>query len=154
MPGEANQGKGVIHRAGKSTAARGHRYLRKPRKGLYVKGLIENRMILAGHQDKMIVVKVACQPNIIQRNGTHQKYVRQIRSVVMLCGLNLALTLEEGATKHLVSEGCGFLPALTRAMGEYDLVAMKDGQFFFGDRAGDLTKARPTMLTPFPLVKK
>lgn len=66
----------------------------------------------------------------------------------------MGCTLEQGVTKHLVNEGCGFLPALTAAMGEYDLVSLNDGQLFFGDRSGDLTKARPTMLTPFALVKK
>ena len=67
---------------------------------------------------------------------------------------SMGCTLENGVTKHLVSEGCGFLPALMQAMGEYDLVALKDGQLYFGDRAGDLTKARPAALTPFPLVKQ
>lgn len=66
----------------------------------------------------------------------------------------MGCTLESGVTKHLVNEGCGFLPALTAAMGEYDLVAVKDGHLFFGDRSGDLTKARPAKLTPFALVKK
>lgn len=66
----------------------------------------------------------------------------------------MGCTLEEGVTKHLVNEGCGFLPALTAAMGEYDLVALKGGHLYFGDRAGDLTKARPTKLTPYALVKK
>lgn len=67
---------------------------------------------------------------------------------------SMGCKLEQGVTKSLVSEGCGFLPPLMQAMGEYDLVALKDGQLFFGDRTGDLTKARPTKLTPFPLVKQ
>lgn len=72
--------------------------------------------------------------------------------VAMFAGMGC--TLEEGLTKHLVNEGCGFLPSLMQAMGEYDLVALKDGQLFLGDRAGDLTKARPEKLTPFPLVRQ
>jgi hypothetical protein len=36
-------------------------------------------------------------------------------------------------------------------MGEYDLVAIRNGQLFFGDRSGDLSKARPDKLTPYPL---
>ena len=72
--------------------------------------------------------------------------------VGMFAQMGCALAL--GTAKSLVSEGCGFMPPLMQAMGEYDLVLLKDGQFFFGDRAGDLTKARPEALYPYPLVKR
>ena len=70
--------------------------------------------------------------------------------VAMFAGMGCAL--EQG--KALVSQGCGFVPALMQAMGEYDLVAFKDGRLYFGDRAGDLTKARPAALTTYPLLRK
>ena len=66
----------------------------------------------------------------------------------------MGCVLELKVVKSLVAEGCGFMPPLMQAMGEYDLVAIKDGQFFFGERSGDLTKARPIALYPFPLVKR
>lgn len=66
----------------------------------------------------------------------------------------MGCTLLEGVPKALVSEGCGFVPPLMTAMGEYDLVTIKDGKLFFGDRSGDLTKARPQSLYAFPLIKQ
>ena len=72
--------------------------------------------------------------------------------VAMFAGMGC--TLEQGKALSLVSRGCGFMPGLMQAMGEYDLVALKDGRLYFGDRAGDLTKARPAALTPHPLVRK
>lgn len=67
---------------------------------------------------------------------------------------SMGCTLEKGKALSLVSQGCGFVPGLMQAMGEYDLVAFKDDGLHFGDRAGDLTKARPVALTPYPLVRK
>lgn len=67
-------------------------------------------------------------------------------------GQGCALTV--GQPMPLVEKGCGFVPGLMQAMGEYDLVALKDGSLFFGDRSGDLTKARPTALTVYPLVRQ
>ena len=67
---------------------------------------------------------------------------------------SMGCTLEQGKALSLVSQGCGFVPPLMQAMGEYDLVALKDGRLYFGDRAGDLSKARPAALTPYPLVRK
>lgn len=67
---------------------------------------------------------------------------------------SMGCTLEKGRETALVNQGCGFVPGIMQAMGEYDLVALKDGQFYFGDRAGDLTKARPVALTAYPLVRK
>lgn len=67
---------------------------------------------------------------------------------------DMGCTLSLGQAQDLVDEGCGFVPPLMQAMGEYDLVSIQGERFFFGDRSGDLTKARPTALTPFPLVKK
>jgi hypothetical protein len=66
----------------------------------------------------------------------------------------MGCTLSEGEPKALIAEGCGFLPPVMDAMGEFDLVALKDGQLFLGDRSGDLTKARPTALIAYPLVRK
>ena len=60
--------------------------------------------------------------------------------------------LKIGEPKALLSESCGFVPSLMSAMGEYDLVKISAGQLFFGDRAGDLTKNRPTALYAFPLI--
>lgn len=59
--------------------------------------------------------------------------------------------LQRGQETLLLNSGCGFVPGLMQAMGEYDVVAVVQGQLFFGDRAGDLTKARPAKLTPYPL---
>lgn len=72
--------------------------------------------------------------------------------VAMFSGMGCIL--EKGKALSLVSHGCGFVPGLMQAMGEYDLVAIKEGHVYFGDRAGDLTKARPAALTPYPLVRK
>ncbi|MGL4237097.1 hypothetical protein [Tabrizicola sp.] len=54
----------------------------------------------------------------------------------------------------LTDSACGFFHATMDNMGEYDLIAMRDGQLFLGERSGDLTKARPTALIPYPLVKE
>lgn len=62
--------------------------------------------------------------------------------------------LEVGKPTTLVSEGCGFVPGTMQAMGEYDLIAVRDGRVYFGDRSADLTKARPDRLTAYPLVKQ
>ena len=59
--------------------------------------------------------------------------------------------LQRGQETLLLNSGCGFVPGLMQAMGEYDVVAVVQGQLFCGDRAGDLTKARPAKLTPYPL---
>ncbi len=67
---------------------------------------------------------------------------------------SMGCTLEKGKALPLVSQGCGFVPSIMQAMGEYDLASLKDGRLYFGDRAGDLTKARPVALTPYPLVRK
>jgi hypothetical protein len=72
--------------------------------------------------------------------------------VAMFSGMGCML--EKGKTLSLVSKECGFVPGLMQAMGEYDLVAIKEGRLYFGDRSGDLTKARPAALTPYPLVSK
>jgi hypothetical protein len=72
--------------------------------------------------------------------------------VRMFAGMGCAL--EKGKETPLVNQGCGFVPGLMQAMGEYDLVALQDGKIYFGDRAGDLTKARPDKLTPYPLIQK
>lgn len=62
--------------------------------------------------------------------------------------------LKQGRRTPLLSKGCGPVPALMQAMGEYDLVQVRGGQLFLGDRGADLTKARPTALTPYPLVRR
>lgn len=72
--------------------------------------------------------------------------------VALFAGMGCAL--EEGVVKHLVDEGCGFLPPLMQVMGEYDLVALQDDRLFLGDRTGDLSKERPAALTPYPLVRQ
>ncbi|MFZ1891797.1 MAG: hypothetical protein WAU37_06385 [Formosimonas sp.] len=66
---------------------------------------------------------------------------------------NMGCSLTQGKQTALLNQGCGFVPGLMQAMGEYDLIAIRDGQLFFGDRAGDLTKTRPLKLTPYPLVR-
>lgn len=74
------------------------------------------------------------------------------QGVAMFAGMGCSLN--QGEETALMQKGCGFLPGLMEAMGEYDLVAIKDGQLFFGDRSGDLTKVRPAFLTALPLVRK
>lgn len=72
--------------------------------------------------------------------------------VAFFAGQGCSLTL--GQPQPLVDRGCGFVPGLMQAMGEYDLVALRDGALFFGDRTGDLTRARPQRLTDYPLVRQ
>ena len=67
---------------------------------------------------------------------------------------SMGCRLERGRETFLLNAGCGFVPGLMQVMGEYDLVAQSQGQLFFGDRAGDLSKARPEKLTPFPLLRR
>lgn len=67
---------------------------------------------------------------------------------------SMGCRLERGKETSLVNTGCGFVPGLMQVMGEYDLVALHRGQLFFGDRTGDLSKARPDRLTPYPLVRQ
>ncbi len=74
------------------------------------------------------------------------------QGVAMFAGMGCRLN--KGEETALIQRGCGFVPGLMNAMGEYDLVALKDGQLFFGDRSGDLTKLRPAFLTTYPLVRK
>lgn len=63
-------------------------------------------------------------------------------------------TLQQGTPLALTTSGCGFVPSLMQNMGEYDLMALKDGQLFLGDRSADLSKARPAKLTPYPLLRQ
>ena len=67
---------------------------------------------------------------------------------------SMGCTLRPGQPVSLTVQGCGFVPSLMQAMGEYDLVLVKDVQLFFGDRSGDLSKARPDKLTPFALRRR
>ena len=67
---------------------------------------------------------------------------------------SMGCRLEPGKETFLLNTGCGFVPGLMQVMGEYDLVAQIQGQLFFGDRAGDLSKARPTRLTSYPLQRE
>lgn len=72
--------------------------------------------------------------------------------VQMFAGMGCQL--QQGQEKFLVNTGCGFVPGVMQVMGEYDLAALRDGQLFFGDRTGDLSKARPDKLTPYPLTRQ
>jgi hypothetical protein len=72
--------------------------------------------------------------------------------VAMFAQMGCALV--KGQPKALMQQPCGFVGPLMQSMGEYDLVMVKDGKLFFGDRAGDLTKARPEKLGEFPMVQK
>lgn len=72
--------------------------------------------------------------------------------VQMFAGMGCALA--RGQETLLLNTGCGFVPGLMQSMGEYDLIAQVNGQLFFGDRAGDLSKARPDKLTPFALMRR
>lgn len=67
---------------------------------------------------------------------------------------SMGCTLVRGQETWLLSSGCGFVPGLMQVMGEYDLVALVNGQLFFGDRSADLSKARPDKLTPFALLRR
>jgi hypothetical protein len=67
---------------------------------------------------------------------------------------DMGCTLEVGVPFDLTDQACGFFHASMDVAGEYDLVSLQGDQLFLGDRAGDLTKERPTKLTPFPLVRK
>jgi hypothetical protein len=67
---------------------------------------------------------------------------------------DMGCRLEVGVPFDLTDQACGFFHASMDAAGEYDLVAMQGDQLFLGDRAGDLTRERPTRLTPFPLVRE
>ena len=64
---------------------------------------------------------------------------------------SMGCQLIKGKEVALVNQGCGFIPGLMQVMGEYDLVSIRNGQLFLGDRAGDLSKQRPTALTTYPL---
>lgn len=66
---------------------------------------------------------------------------------------SLGCRLEPGLETFLINTACGFVPGLMQVMGEYDLVALNQGRLYFGDRAGDLSKARPDRLTPYPLLR-
>lgn len=59
-----------------------------------------------------------------------------------------------GQALPLVNTGCGFVPGIMQAMGEYDLVSLHGNKIYFGDRTGDLTKSRPVKLTPYPVVRR
>ena len=66
---------------------------------------------------------------------------------------SMGATIAVGERRPVTDATFAFIPALMDAMGEYDLVALRNGQLFFGDRNGDLTKVRPTALTPFALAR-
>ena len=72
--------------------------------------------------------------------------------VVMFAQMGCLLV--KGQAKAVMQQPCGFIAPLMQSMGEYDLVMIKEGQFFFGDRSGDLSKARPEKLNQFPMVQK
>jgi hypothetical protein len=63
----------------------------------------------------------------------------------------MGCTLQQGREAALVAQGCGFVPGVMQVMGEYDLVALQGDRLFLGDRAGDLSKTRPSKLTPHAL---
>ncbi len=67
---------------------------------------------------------------------------------------SMGCTLVKGQVVALVNTGCGFVPGVMQVMGEYDLVAFRQGQLYLGDRGGDLSKARPAKLTPYPLLRQ
>ena len=82
--------------------------------------------------------------------ATRRQITAQSAAGVAMFGA-MGCTLQQGVALPLTDAGCGFVPGLMQAMGEYDLVRIDGGQLFLGDRAGDLTKARPAALTPFAL---
>lgn len=84
--------------------------------------------------------------------ATHRNIIADSAWGVAMFG-QLGCKLKVGVVKALVSEPCGFVPSQMQAMGEYDLVAIRNGQLFFGERSGDLSKERPKLLYPFPLVR-
>ncbi|MFM7336557.1 MAG: hypothetical protein ACKO2N_21545 [Tabrizicola sp.] len=73
-------------------------------------------------------------------------------TVAMFVGMGCTLEIDQPF--DLTDQPCGFFHATMDNTGEYDLIAVKDGQLFLGDRSGDLTKARPTALIGYPLARK
>ena len=66
----------------------------------------------------------------------------------------MGVNVEKNKEISLLDEGCGFIPSLMNCMGEYDLVSLENGKCYFGDREGDLSKQRPSKLTPYAVIKK
>jgi hypothetical protein len=58
-----------------------------------------------------------------------------------------------GVEQDVSATGALFIPSLAQAPVEHDLVALRDGALFLGDRSGDLSKTRPTTLGTFPLIR-
>lgn len=84
--------------------------------------------------------------------ATHRHVIIDSDAGVGLFG-QMGAKVSRGERRVLLNKGLTFVPALMDAMGEYDLVALRSGRLFFGDRSGDLTKSRPLALTPFPLAR-
>lgn len=59
-----------------------------------------------------------------------------------------------GLEVSLVRASCGGIPSVMENMGEYDMVSLVGSRLHFGDRTGDLSKARPKRLTPYPLTRE
>ena len=62
--------------------------------------------------------------------------------------------LEPGVERDVSADGCGFVPSVRAAPVEYDLVRLDGDRLFFGDRSGDLGKARPERLGADPVVRR
>jgi hypothetical protein len=62
--------------------------------------------------------------------------------------------LDKGVEADISKVGCGFIPSIIASGVEYDLVKLDGDTLFFGDRSGDLSKARPEKLGETPVVRR
>lgn len=56
-----------------------------------------------------------------------------------------------GSERDISANGALFFPSVAAAPVEYDLVALRDGMLYLGDRSGDLSTVRPVLLGRDPL---
>lgn len=66
----------------------------------------------------------------------------------------MGCTLRVGDETDVSLQGCGFVPSMLQAGVEYDLLKLEGDKLYFGDRSGDLSKARPQKLGAQPVTKR
>ena len=62
--------------------------------------------------------------------------------------------LKAGEVTDVSAKGCGFIPSVAAAPVEFDLLKLEGKNLFFGDRSGDLSKARPAKLNTLPVQRR
>lgn len=67
---------------------------------------------------------------------------------------SMGCELRAGQITDVSAKGCGFIPSVGAAPVEFDLLKLEGKNLYFGDRSGDLSKARPAKLNALPVQRR